>query len=168
VLGKEPSPADLKMESVTDVIRAAGRCRVVVTGSYHAAVFALAQGKSAVCIARSSYYAGKFQGLRNQFGDGCQVVSLECARGPELLSDAIRSAWSRADEVRPDLLQAAQEQIARSWFAHAVMAAELMDRRWRGPAPARQEARARGGEMKNISLSPAHTAVLPSVGSEAR
>jgi polysaccharide pyruvyl transferase WcaK-like protein len=129
VLGSEPSPAAVQRESVEDVIRSAGRCRVVVTGSYHAAVFALAQGRSAVCMTRSAYYDSKFQGLRKQFGNGCEVVSLEDARGTELLSDAIRLAWSRADEVRPSLLRAAQEQVQNSRKAYTVMAAEVMEPR---------------------------------------
>ena len=53
------------------------QCRVVVSGSYHAAVFALAQGIPAVALASSQYYLDKMRGLRDQFGEGCAVVPLE-------------------------------------------------------------------------------------------
>ena len=46
------------------LITAAADCRVIVTGSYHAAVFGLARGVPAVCLTRSSYYDAKFAGLR--------------------------------------------------------------------------------------------------------
>ena len=49
------------------VIEQVGRCRIVVTGAYHAAVFALAQGIPAVCLARSQYSMDRFLGLADQF-----------------------------------------------------------------------------------------------------
>src|SRR5207245_4256855 len=55
------------------VIAAAGRCRIVVSGAYHAAVFALAQGIPVVCLGGSDYYLHKFEGLVDQFGTGCTV-----------------------------------------------------------------------------------------------
>src|SRR6266545_1092961 len=44
------------VRSVEDAIDRVSSCRVVVTGSYHGAVFALAQGIPAVCVAASTYY----------------------------------------------------------------------------------------------------------------
>jgi colanic acid/amylovoran biosynthesis protein len=58
------------------IIERIGRCRVVVTGSYHAAVFALAQGIPAVCLSNSEYYEAKFRGLADLFGVGVEVLSL--------------------------------------------------------------------------------------------
>ena len=48
------------------IIKRIGRCRVVVTGSYHVAVFALSQGIPAICLANSEYYEIKFRGLADQ------------------------------------------------------------------------------------------------------
>ena len=97
-------------ETPLNVVAQASRCRVVVTGSYHAAVFALAQGISVVCLARSTYYAYKFQGLADQFGAGCQVLMLDDGRIQERLKLAIEKSWALADEERPRLLEVAQQQ----------------------------------------------------------
>ena len=48
------------------VIDQVGRCRVVVSGSYHGAVFALAQGVQAIGLVGSPYYAHKFSGLEDR------------------------------------------------------------------------------------------------------
>ena len=51
------------------LIEQISRCRLVIVGSYHAAVFALAQGVSAIGLAGNAYYLQKFEGLAaNQFG----------------------------------------------------------------------------------------------------
>jgi polysaccharide pyruvyl transferase WcaK-like protein len=52
------------------------RCRVVVTGSYHAGVFALAQGIPVVATAASRYYHDKFSGLADLFGGGGDIVDV--------------------------------------------------------------------------------------------
>jgi len=95
----------------TKVIAQVGRCRLVVAGSYHAAVFALAQGIPAVCLAKSEYYKDKFLGLAEQFGDGCEVILLNDADFRNKMAQAIENAWSSAERVRPGLLDAALRQI---------------------------------------------------------
>ena len=57
------------------VIDRIGECRVVVTGSYHGAVFALAQGIPVVALVKSTYYANKMMGLAQQFGFGLRARS---------------------------------------------------------------------------------------------
>src|SRR5262249_52859406 len=59
---------------ISDAIRVESECRVVLTGSYHAAVFALSQGIPAVCVVASEYYRQKFNGLAALFNSGCMVV----------------------------------------------------------------------------------------------
>lgn len=81
------------IESPGALIAAAASCRVVVTGSYHAAVFGLAQGVPAVCLTKSSYYEAKFGGLRAQFPGGCFVVPLDAPDYAAGLVTAIRLAW---------------------------------------------------------------------------
>jgi polysaccharide pyruvyl transferase WcaK-like protein len=100
------------------VISQIQQCRLIVTGSYHAAVFALAQGIPAVGLAKARYYLDKFYGLAGQFGAGCQVVSLEDPQMPIKLQDAIERSWKSAEETRPTLLDAAASQIELSLAAY--------------------------------------------------
>ena len=101
--GPHPSPQA--------VIKAAGLCRVVVTGSYHAAVFALSQGIPAIGLSASKYYVSKFSGLQKQFGRGVEHVLLGEADFGDKLRKALQHTWATADSVRPLLLSAAQKQI---------------------------------------------------------
>jgi len=73
------------------------RCRAVVTTSYHAGVFALAQGIPAVCLTSSPYYNGKFEGLRQFFPEACSIVSLQEAN----LEDRVRTAVDAAALADP-------------------------------------------------------------------
>jgi len=100
------------------VIEQVSRCRVVVTGSYHAAVFALAQGVPAVCLAKSQYYVDKFWGLADQFGAGCAVVLLSDEQLRTRLTESIEAAWKEAEQVRPQLLEAAKKQVNSSRSAY--------------------------------------------------
>jgi colanic acid/amylovoran biosynthesis protein len=116
LLGERGDPSDggVELDTPAAVIAQLGRCRVLVTGAYHAAVFALAQGVSTVCLAHSDYYVDKFRGLAELFGPGCQVVAAGADLGAPFaaaLSAALTVAWSQADELRPDLLAAAERQI---------------------------------------------------------
>ncbi|WP_129670932.1 polysaccharide pyruvyl transferase family protein [Candidatus Chloroploca sp. Khr17] len=86
-------------------------CRIVLTGSYHAGVFALSQGIPVVGLASSPYYCHKFHGLAEQFGTGCVVLDLNDARLSQKLMQALRTSWHTADNVRTELLSAAQKQI---------------------------------------------------------
>jgi polysaccharide pyruvyl transferase WcaK-like protein len=101
------------------VIRQVGQCRVVVTSSYHAGVFSLAQGIPVVALVRSRYYADKFLGLADQFGCGCEVLALDAIDFERHLSSAIDYAWQSAPLLRPKLLAAAERQIACSHEAYA-------------------------------------------------
>jgi colanic acid/amylovoran biosynthesis protein len=102
------------------------RCRVVVTGSYHAAVFALSNGIPVVCVVGSHYYGTKFYGLVSQFGEagkaGCRVV-VPNAEDPEgsraELIAAIREQWDRAEALAAPLRAAAAQQIAAHHGAYA-------------------------------------------------
>ncbi len=95
-----------------DVAAQVGRCRVMVTGAYHAAVFALSQGVQVVALTSSAYYDDKFLGLLGMFGTGLELVRLDADGLEERLPAAVRSAWARAPEERSALLVSAAEQIA--------------------------------------------------------
>ena len=109
-----PSP-----EAVIEVI---GRCRAVVTGSYHAGVFALSQGVSVVALVASKYYQQKFQGLRDQFGSGCHVIDISTANSAEQLRAAMNDAYEKAPLHRERLLESAANQVSasRSFYERAL------------------------------------------------
>ena len=116
---------------VEGMVREIGRCRVMITTSYHGGVFALAQGIPVVAWLKSKYFAAKLYGLANQFGVGCEVVTLDEGDWESRLKSAILSAWSSAGLVRPRLLEAARSQLAASKAAY-----ELLRRRFASPLPA--------------------------------
>lgn len=110
----EQSDGGKTLDSPLKVIKQAARCRVVVTGAYHAAVFALAQGIPVVGVAKSAYFASKFLGLENQFGEGCHTILLNEPALPQRLHSAIERAWQNADRLREPLRAAALRQIESS------------------------------------------------------
>jgi len=66
-----------RYDSPLDLIKKVGRCRLVVTGAFHAAVFALAKGIPAIGLVKSDEYRIKFAGLADEFGQGCKVIDLD-------------------------------------------------------------------------------------------
>jgi polysaccharide pyruvyl transferase WcaK-like protein len=97
-------------------------CRVVVTGSYHAAVFALAQGIPAICVFNTEYYGNKFRGLADEFGAGCIAIDKSRPEFVEVLVASIDTLWARADQMRPSLLRAAAAQISAGDEAYSRLA----------------------------------------------
>lgn len=90
------------------IIACVAKCRTVLTGSYHAGVFALSQGIPVVALANTSYYEDKFYGLAEQFSGGVTVVRPE--HGDALVA-ALTAAWDHADARRDALLLAAESQV---------------------------------------------------------
>lgn len=86
-------------------------CRIIVTGAYHVAVFALSQGISVVGLSTSRYYDDKFAGLRSMFGSGIETVRLDDTGSAERLRRVIQARWDGAPAARPALLGSADEQI---------------------------------------------------------
>lgn len=82
------------------LVSAAAKCRIIVTGSYHAGVFGLAQGVPTVCLTKSSYYDAKFRGLQAFFPDLCKVVSLDMPDPLDRLRTAIHWAWQLPSSER--------------------------------------------------------------------
>jgi polysaccharide pyruvyl transferase WcaK-like protein len=99
------------LEALDIVIREVQKCRLVITGSYHAGVFALANGIPTIGLAKSTYYIDKFMGLSAMFGPGCETVLLENRGFPQHLKDAIARLWNAAERFRPMLLANAARQI---------------------------------------------------------
>ena len=122
LLHPERSGADIVLHDLATpeaLITAAADCRVIVTGSYHAAVFGLARGVPAVCLTRSSYYDAKFGGLRALFPGACLVVSLDQPDLAARLGQAIDQAWHLPVQARDDARKAAarQRQAGREAYA---------------------------------------------------
>lgn len=114
---------------VEGMIKEIGRCRVMITTSYHGGVFALAQGIPVVAWLKSKYFAAKLYGLANQFGVGCEVVILDEGDVQQHLKSAILSAWNSAEQVRPRLLDAANSQVAASKAAYERLRSDLVGSR---------------------------------------
>jgi polysaccharide pyruvyl transferase WcaK-like protein len=99
------------IRTVEELLEQLGLCRILVAGSYHAAVFALSCGIPTVALARSAYYTDKFLGLAEMFGTGCWVVPLDDSRVVERLYASASAAWGAAEQLRDPLLAAAQRQF---------------------------------------------------------
>jgi len=96
LLSRAPAGTGIVIPDITSpqaLISAAASCRALVTGSYHAAVFGLAQGVPAVCLSKSSYYDAKFGGLQALYPGACFVVPLDAPDYAARLSAAIGQAW---------------------------------------------------------------------------
>lgn len=118
----EPANGEFIPAGPQQVIEACGRCRIVVTSAYHAAVFALAQGIPAVCLAANVNYTQKFRGLADQFSGGCEILSVNDSQFTDRLSDAIEQAWTRSSTQRVLLRAAAARQIELSDIAYGRLA----------------------------------------------
>jgi polysaccharide pyruvyl transferase WcaK-like protein len=96
MLGRGHPRAEVVLQDLAspqDLIAAAAGCRAMVTGSYHAAVFGLAQGVPAVCVTNSSYYDAKFAGLQALFPHACFISALDQPDFAGRLRSAIDEAW---------------------------------------------------------------------------
>jgi colanic acid/amylovoran biosynthesis protein len=109
----------VRAEGVSDLLALVARCRVVVSGSYHAAVIALSMGIPVVTVAKSAYYLDKFRGLAGQFGRACQVELGVGSDLPARLGIAIDDAWRSAEDTRIELLESAARQVALGEAAYA-------------------------------------------------
>ncbi len=110
----DESDGGLSLDTPLKLIERVAHCRIVVTGAYHAAVFALAQGIPVVCLTNSPYYLAKFRGLEELFGIGCTIVMLGEPDFPSKLAGAIESTWNSAEVVRSPLLRSALCQVEKS------------------------------------------------------
>jgi polysaccharide pyruvyl transferase WcaK-like protein len=100
------------------IIRQTRDCRVVVTASYHAAVFALAMGVPAIGIMHSDYYRQKFEGLTDLFGGGCAVVEASAADAAREIERQFNRLWEQAPIWRDSLIAAAADQVKKGRKAY--------------------------------------------------
>ncbi len=98
-----------------DVIERISRCRVMITGSYHAGVFALSLGIPIVGLVHSAYYSSKFAGLRSQFGEnGVLVVDLSCSALFDSLLESVEVTLDRVQAPCRNLIQSAKRQVVEA------------------------------------------------------
>lgn len=128
MLGRGQARTGITLADLTTpkaLTQAVAECRAIVTGSYHAAVFALAQGIPAVCLARSSYYDAKFAGLAALFPSCSRTVSLGQPGFAKELRDALSQAWQASPAARAASRAAAARLVATGRGAyqqlHAVV-----------------------------------------------
>ncbi len=88
-----------KFQTPLGYIRNVQRCRLVVAGTFHGALLALAQGIPAICLVRSSLYSNKFNGLVDLFGTGCEIIYLEHEQFQEKFAATFDNVWRRAEEL---------------------------------------------------------------------
>jgi polysaccharide pyruvyl transferase WcaK-like protein len=119
---------DSPIDTPLDVIEELKHCRLLLTGSYHAGVFALAQGIPVIGLAASEYYQWKFNGLAHQFGEGCRVLRLGTPSTSRVLQEMIGELWNQAPDLRAALLSAAQRQRDASRDAYQHVFAMLAKR----------------------------------------
>jgi polysaccharide pyruvyl transferase WcaK-like protein len=106
----------------SDVLAAsAANCRAIVTGSYHAAVFGLAQGVPAVCLTKSAYYDAKFAGLKALFPMACTVLSVGEPNFGVRLTEAIADAWHLPRSAREAALRSAISQRESGRKAYTLL-----------------------------------------------
>jgi len=121
-----------QMRTPAELIRATSRCQVVVSGSYHAAVFALGQGVPVVGLSASGYYDQKFNGLRTLYPSLVEVVRLD---GPDLRADLVnavcRAASTRGDARAKGVGQSRRlvELADTAFAAFADIVEEVQERR---------------------------------------
>lgn len=104
--------------SVPALLRAIGKCRLVICTSYHCAVLALAQGIPAICLYRTDYYQAKFNGLCDLFPQGCRRIDLRRSGDRTRLPSLALELWRQAEELRHGILRSAADQIHRSEDAY--------------------------------------------------
>lgn len=102
------------IQSPVDLIKQINRCRVVITGSYHAGVFALAQGIPVIALVGSDYYEAKFMGLAAQFGEGCEIFDLRSLKTFDNLCRSLIDYIQNQKHFEPLLIEKAKIQAAKS------------------------------------------------------
>ena len=111
-----------QLDTPLKVIRQTRECRVVVTASYHAGVFALSMGIPVVGLVASAYYRQKFEGLAAMFPRGCAVVQANHPNCEPEFSRHLDALWQESPRLRDALIAGAQSQVRKSQQAYQDLA----------------------------------------------
>jgi polysaccharide pyruvyl transferase WcaK-like protein len=109
-----------------EMIAGLHKCRITVVGSYHAAIFALAQGVPVIGIYRSAYYRDKFLGLAHMFGPAVMPLDLADQDWSTCIGSRMADAWEMAPTIRLQL-QSTTEKFLRDGRTAFEQARELVD-----------------------------------------
>jgi polysaccharide pyruvyl transferase WcaK-like protein len=107
-----------QLETIEGLNHQIAKCRIVITGSYHAAVFALTHGIPVIALAKTKYYAHKFNGLSDMFPGGLDVIGMDEIGWQNNFVFASTQAWKNAEIFRKDLRLCADRQIDASKMAY--------------------------------------------------
>ncbi|WP_109484773.1 polysaccharide pyruvyl transferase family protein [Occallatibacter savannae] len=107
-----------RLDSPEAIYQEVAKCRVVVAGAYHAAVFALGQGIPTICLYGAEYYKAKFEGLQALFGEGCAVIDLHEADSMKKIQILLEQFWDGSTELRVELRAKARGQVEASRDAY--------------------------------------------------
>jgi len=122
------------VRDITSLATAVADCRIVVTSSYHAAVFALARGIPAVGISSTPYYDGKFGGLRALYGPrAVSVLAVSQAGWPDRMRSLVRAAVELDDDTRAAVAERSAELASMSRGVYEALF-ELVESRSGQPA----------------------------------
>jgi polysaccharide pyruvyl transferase WcaK-like protein len=105
----------MKIKEPEELIKLIGKCKIVISGSYHSAVFALSQGIPVVAIASTNYYLHKFVGLANQFHTGCEVVDLKSPTFAYEFNSSIQEVLCITEDQKKEMKSQANEQVKISY-----------------------------------------------------
>lgn len=119
------------LPTVDALLSAAGRCRVVVSASYHAGVFPLAQGIPVVGLSATPYYHDKLTGLEDLFPGLAEVVDLTQPEAIGRLPGIIDRFWDLDDQRRAQARRTASELVSNAEAAFRSFAT-------RGDSPRRE------------------------------
>lgn len=114
-MGKKSSDEIVNPLSPEGVVRLLSRCRVVLTGSYHAGVFALSRGIPVIAVSASEYYDAKFVGLSHAFGgEGVRIVRPEEVADSGKLLPILEDSMKNQEELKERLTRYTLSQIEAS------------------------------------------------------
>ncbi|MGZ8693373.1 MAG: polysaccharide pyruvyl transferase family protein [Gaiellaceae bacterium] len=123
VPGEEDAGAAADAPLDLGVLDEIAECAAVVVCSYHAAVFALAQGVPVVGLSASAYYDWKFRGLAALYPGGITTVDLRDDGWPSQLPAALRTAVETDAATREALVKSAGRQRDAGRAAYDSVAA---------------------------------------------
>lgn len=120
------SDEQLSHYNIDELVKRISECRIMVTGSYHAGVFALSQGIPVIGLARSQYYVDKFNGLSDMFPSGVSVICFNDLDWSDRLSKALDDLWNNAELLRHRIIEEADKQIKLSKIAYEQFFSETI------------------------------------------
>ncbi len=109
------------LESIEGLISQINKCRIIITTSYHAAVFGLSNGRTVIALIASEYYVDKFRGLADMFGSGLKMIDLKSDSWEQTYKEALNAYWLNSNDYKYGLEDASIKQITESKQAYSKL-----------------------------------------------